>query len=180
VQGQTGGRRLHDRRLNRLIRYPIREGSARIVHHARMASWRDSLSEEAQADVDRTLNEALPFAQQMLERHGEFFPYAVKLTVGGDFEMVGATTEDEHPASADVLSKLYEGLTWERQTLRAAAIVADVRTGSSPSDAIRVEIEHREGIALAVLLTYTKKRLGRGVTFGTTDAAPGKRHIWPT
>jgi hypothetical protein len=145
-----------------------------------MASWRESLSEEAQADVDRTLNEALPFAQQLLDRHGEFFPYAVKMAVSGDIGVVAADPgQGEHPISTDVLSVLYQGLTLERETLRATGVVSDVKTGSPPSDAIRVEIEHREGAALAVYLPYTKKRFGRGVNYGDIQAASGERRIWP-
>lgn len=154
--------------------------SLRIVHHASMTSWRESLSEEANADIDRLLNDALPFALQMLDRRGEFYPYAVKLAIGGDIAMVaGDPGQGEHSRSTDVLPMLYEGLKSERETLRAAATVSDVRIDSPSSDAIRVEIEHREGLALGVFLPYAKKRLGRGLTYGDLQAAPGERRIWP-
>jgi hypothetical protein len=152
----------------------------RMCHAPRMPSWRDSLSDEAQADVDQLLNEALPFAQQMLDRRGEFYPYAVKMTAGGETGMVAAEPgQGEHPESTDVLAMLYAGLASEREALRAAAAVSDVKIGSPPSDAIRVEIEHREGAALAVFLPYAKKPLGRGVSYGDIRAASGERRIWP-
>jgi hypothetical protein len=137
------------------------------------------VSEESQADMDRMLNEALPFAQQMLDRRGGFFPYAVKMAAGGDIGIVAADPgQGEHPRSTDVLSMLNEGLKSERETLRAAATVSDVRIDSPSRDAIRVEIEHREGLALTVFLPYAKKRLGRGVTYSDLQAAPGERRIW--
>ena len=37
-----------------------------------MTSWRDSLSAEAQADMDNMLDAALPFAQQMLAKASKF------------------------------------------------------------------------------------------------------------
>ena len=55
-----------------------------------MTSWRDSLSAEAQADMDNMLDAALPFAQQMLTKHGEFYPYAVSMSAGGEVAMVAA------------------------------------------------------------------------------------------
>jgi hypothetical protein len=126
------------------------------------------------------LNEALPFAQQTLDRRGAFYPYALKLTAEGETGMVAADPgQGEYPQSTDVLSMLYSGLESQRETLRAVAVVADVRIGTPPSDAIRVDIEHREGVALAVFLPYAKKRLGRGVTYGDIRAAAGERRIWP-
>jgi hypothetical protein len=126
------------------------------------------------------LNAALPFAQQMLDKRGEFFPYAVKLANGGEISMVaGDPGLGERPASTDVLEVLYTGLNSEKDSLRATAIVADVRISAPAGDAIQVEIEHREGIALAALLPYSKKRFGRGVTYGDLQAAPGQRRIWP-
>ena len=74
-----------------------------------------------------------------------------------------------------MLALLYEGLASRTQELRAAAIVSDVKLGSG-EDAIRVEIEHREGGVLAVVLPY--KKSGRNVTYGNLAALPGERRIW--
>jgi hypothetical protein len=140
-----------------------------------MTSWRDSLSAEAQADMDNMLDAALPFAQQMLPKHGEFYPYAVSMSASGEVAMVAADVGKEKAASLDVLALLYEGLASRTQELRAAAIVSDVKLGSG-EDAIRVEIEHREGGVLAVVLPY--KKSGRNVTYGNLAALPGERRIW--
>jgi hypothetical protein len=142
-----------------------------------MTSWRDSLSAEAQADMDNMLDAALPFAQQMLAKHGEFYPCAVSMSAGGEVAMVAADVGKEKGASLDVLALLYEGLASRAQELRAAAIVSDVKIGSG-EDAIRVEIEHREGGALAVVLPYKKR--GRNVTYGGLAALPGERRVWRT
>jgi len=141
-----------------------------------MTSWRDSLSAEAQADMDNMLQAALPFAQQMLAKHGEFYPYAVSMSAGGEVAMVAADIGTEKPASRDLLASLYEGLASRAQELRAAAIVSDVKLGSG-EDAIRVEVEHREGAALAVVLPYKKR--GRDVAYGNLGALAGERRVWP-
>lgn len=78
--------------------------------------------------------------------------------------------------STDVIATMLEGLTRTRDDLRAIAIVADVRT--SDWDAVRVELEHRDGHAIAVLLPYKKKRFGRGIAYGSLRAAAGTRRVW--
>lgn len=142
-----------------------------------MTSWRDSATQQAQDDLDELLDASLPFAQDMLDRHGEFFPYAVAITASGETKnLAGDPGEGEEPSSVAVLQVLVEGLRAERDTLRAAAVVSDVRLPDS--DAVRVEVEHEEGQAIVVLLPYRKKRLRRGVEFGETRAGQGDRQIW--
>ena len=141
-----------------------------------MTSWRDSTSAEAQADMDNMLEAALPFAQRMIVKYGEFYPYAVSMSAGGEVAMVAADVGSQKPASLDLLASLYEGLASRAQELRATAIVSDVKLGSG-EDAIRVEIEHREGGALAVVLPYKKR--GRNVAYGDLSARAGERRVWP-
>jgi hypothetical protein len=127
------------------------------------------------------LAEALPFARQSLAKHGEFYPYGMVLTLGGETRMVAADEGSEHPASTDLLAMLYEGLSAQGPELRGVAVVSDVRIKEPLSDAIRVEVEHREGVAMAVLLPYQvrKKLLGRDVTYGDMRASGAHPRIWP-
>jgi hypothetical protein len=139
-------------------------------------SWRDSVSAEAQADMDAMLEAALPFAQQMLAKHGEFAPYGVSMSTAGKIGMVAATAEAEHPVTAEVLALLYEGLRAQSADIRAAAVACDVKLRPTGEDAIQVQIEHREGAVLAVVLPY-KKRGGK-VTYGNLAAMPAEPRIW--
>jgi hypothetical protein len=142
-----------------------------------VTSWRDAATADAQNDLDGLVNAALPFATQMLESHGEFFPFGVALDGSGATRMVaGDPGHGEQPASADVLSTLVAGLRNQRDDLRAVALVSDVRLGDS--DAVRVELEHREGQAMAVFLPYKQKHLRRGVEFGDLAAGPGSQQVW--
>ena len=140
------------------------------------------MSKGAQADCDRILDTAVPFAQQMLESYGEFYPYALKMLDNGATE--GVTTKsgtDEWPKSEDVLRSLYARLAAQSATLRAVAVVADVLLTSetAPIDAIRVDIEHREGVAIAVIIPYEKGGKGEKPEFGEPHAAFGERRLWP-
>jgi hypothetical protein len=56
--------------------------------------------------------------------------------------------------------------------------VADVRADGS--DAIRVQIEHRKGHAMYVLMPYRKRRLKRGVEYGSLTAGSGTPQVWNT
>ena len=144
-----------------------------------MASWRDSTSAQAQRDLDGLLNVVLAFAQQELRSHGEFFPFGAAIRVDGKVEMIAARPDpdDEHPLASDVIAACSETLTERRGAIRAGAVVVDVRTNEGV-DAIRVDLEHAEGLALTVLLPYARKRLHRAVEFGEIRAQAGQRQIW--
>jgi hypothetical protein len=143
-----------------------------------VTSWRDSATQQAQDDLDGLLDASLPFAQEMLDKHGEFFPYALAVSASGEtMQMAGDPGEGaSSPPSVAVLQTLVDGLRAVRDTLRASAVVSDVRL--SDSDAIRVELEHAEGEAIVVLLPYRRKRLRRGIEYGETSASQGERQIW--
>jgi hypothetical protein len=81
---------------------------------------------------------ALGFAQQQLDTHGEFYPYAVVIDDHGQQRMVAADIGSDRPESGDLITALIAALSNERDHLRAAAIVADVRLPETGSDAIRV------------------------------------------
>jgi hypothetical protein len=142
-----------------------------------VTSWRDSASQQAQDDLDALLDATMPFAQQMLEKRGEFFPYEAAISLEGATRMfAGDPGQGEHPLSTDVIAIVRDGFRHDRDGLRAVAIVADVRTPDS--DAVRVELEHRDGHAIAVLLPYSKKRFGRGVEYRPMAASTSTRQVW--
>lgn len=144
-----------------------------------MTSWRDTASQQAQDDLDDLLSPALGFAQQQLDEHGEFYPYAVVVDSDGQQRMIAADTGSDRPASADLITTLIATLSDERDSLRAAAIVADVRVAELSSDAVRVTLEHAERVALTVLLPYKRRRFGRSVDYGDLQAGAAAAFIWP-
>jgi hypothetical protein len=142
-----------------------------------MTSWRETTSQQAQEDLDALLELTLPFAQQQLAEHGEFFPFAAAVGADGTPRLIAADPGlGERPTSRDVLDQLVGGLREQAGDIRAAALVADVRVGES--DAARVELEHRDGQAICVLLPYKRRRLRRGVDYGELGAAPAQPRIW--
>lgn len=142
-----------------------------------MSSWRDNASQQAQDDLDELLNASLPFTLQMLDGHGEFFPYGIVIGTDGEIRMVaGDPNLGEQPPSAAILASIVEGLRSERDTIRAAALVSDVRLADT--DAVQVETEHVEGQAMAALLPYRRTKLRRSVKYGPLTAGQADPQIW--
>jgi hypothetical protein len=150
-----------------------------LVQNWRMTSWRDSVSAQAQADMDELLSFVLPFAEEMLLKRGEFYPYGASIGADGQREMNAADPGlGEHPDSRAVLEALWEGLIEQKDSLRAVAVVSDIRLKEPEGDAIRIDIEHREGTPITVLRPYRRSRLGRGCRFDELVAQPGAKRIW--
>ncbi len=141
-----------------------------------MTSWRDTTSQQAQDDLDGLLEDALPLAQQLLEEHGAFHPYGRARSIDGDGALLAGWTGDEQPPAQEVLALLLDGARQQAADLRAVAFVADGRTDGG--DAIRVELEHREGAAMAITLPYKRRRFGRGVEYGALRAGPADPRVW--
>jgi len=53
-----------------------------------MTSWRNSASQQAQDDLDGLLNITLPFAQQMLAKRSEFYPFGASVTASGETRLL--------------------------------------------------------------------------------------------
>ena len=118
-----------------------------------MTTWRDTTSEHVQSDLDRLLNTALTFADEMLRKHGEFYPYGAAITRAGEEQVFAADPgEADDPNPSEVLTSLVNGMSAESNELRAAALVSDVT--SEKTDAVMVHLEHADSMAITVLLPY--------------------------
>jgi hypothetical protein len=142
-----------------------------------MASWRDSASTAAQGDLDRLLNAVVPFAREQLVPGEVMVPFGASLDAGGQLAMLAVAAGVQAPSSADaVLDLLYADARGDAGLGRAFAFVADVRTGGDP--ALRIELEHREGVALVVMLSYTRGRLRRKVVLGPMVVRTAPPRVW--
>jgi hypothetical protein len=135
-------------------------------------------------EMDTLLDVLLRFARQMLDKHGEFYPFAAAVSSRGEIEMVASDLGEEHPDSSVLIESLYEGLAGQAAAdeIRAAGVCADVRVtapeSSDKTDAISVAIEHVTGDPVEVFLPYTKGRL-RGVQYGELFAQSGVGRVFP-
>ena len=82
----------------------------------------------------------------------------------------------EQPDSTDLLIALYEEAKDSAARRRAVAFAADVRIDGS--DAIRVDLEHRDGATLQVLAPYSRSRFKKTVSIGQLTVSEGRRRVW--
>lgn len=134
------------------------------------------------AELDALLDPLLDFAQDLLRKRGEFFPFGGTMSSGGEISLTAADPGDERPASQDVIDLLVDGLRAQATAgqIRAAAICYDSRftsEGGETTDAIAVSLEHRDGDAVLVMQPYSKGRF-TGLKFGQLVAVAPERRVF--
>ena len=130
-------------------------------------------------DCNSLMNEGYTFAQLMLQNHAEFHPFAVTLRKDGSFTHVGATDGREHPPGVDVLALLQRGLRAQSAAneINAFGLFSNVVVGPDRRDAIRAELEHRDGYSVSVFLPYTLTE--DGPTYGELFAMAREASTFP-
>lgn len=123
-------------------------------------------------DLERLLNDLVPFAERSLSDHGWFDPYGGTITVDTALEHVSVEGDDESTAEelfntllVDLRRGAHEGV------YVATAIFSDVQitVGGNELSAINVSLEHICGICLEVTIPYRQN--GEAVIeFGETVA----------
>jgi hypothetical protein len=112
------------------------------------------------SECEQLLGALLPFAEKMLSKHGEFFPYGGTMDAAGKINFSAADNGTEHPPSATLIDMLkadfIDGATHGKY--KATALVYDVRvvvpsTGLK-SDAIAIDLDHRDDYSIRVYIPY--------------------------
>jgi hypothetical protein len=135
-------------------------------------------------DATELLNMLLPFAEQMLRDHGEFFPYGGAMLPDGSMTMIGASDGTEQPKSKtliDIMENKFREAA-RRGEYKATGIVYDVRTtppGSvEKTDAIAVRLDHEQGYSVVVMIPY-KLVPGSDIAKGAIFATKGEGSVFP-
>ncbi len=121
----------------------------------------------ARPDLEEVMNTLIPFAQQMLAKAGEFFPFGASMRPDGTLAQNGTYTGSEHPPSQELIDLLVAGFQRDAAagSLRAAGICFDVRIvppgATEKSDAICVQLEHADGEAIEIYVPYSKGWFGK-------------------
>jgi hypothetical protein len=128
------------------------------------------------------MNAVIPFAEEMLTKQGEFYPFGGALGPDGEVVSIGVAGDDEHPPSADVIRDLKAALVSGARDGKyvATAIAFDARiampnTGER-SDAVAIALDHVEDYSIVVYIPY-KIRSG-APEFGNPIAESGAAEIF--
>lgn len=139
-------------------------------------------SGKAKAECEEVMNVLFPFAQQMLEKHGEFFPFGGTMKINGEIAHAAGYDDREQPPSADIIQILKDGFRSGARSgeYKVTALVYDVRvvlpSSGEKSDAIAVSLDHRDNFSVVVFFPY---QLNNGkVVFGEVFAEKGKSDVF--
>jgi len=142
-----------------------------------MTTWRDTASQTVREDLDALLNAVLPFAQELLDKNGQFYPFGAVVGGDGNLSLASAPTAvGRRAAPANILADLVAAASAKSASLRAVAFVSDVLVAGK--DAIHVELEHSRGTALRIVVPYKINRSTRLVRFGQLSASSGQAKVW--
>jgi hypothetical protein len=145
-----------------------------------MVSWRDDASPQAQQDADTLLSTVLELAGERLVKDGGFYPFGAAYTADGALVLLDGDPDlGDQPSTDDVLCSLHVGTEQRRDEYRSVALAADVMDTDTGRErvGVRVEIEHREGTALVLLVPYTRGPGGQ-LAYGEMEGALNARRVW--
>jgi len=129
---------------------------------------------EARQDYNALLELLMPFAEQMLKKNGEFFPFGAAVSTEGEVRACATYDGNETPASEEVIAMLVQGFQGEAGDgkIRATGICYDGRIvqDGKKVDAVIISLEHVSGSATKTCVPYTKAMFGK-YRFGELIAA---------
>jgi hypothetical protein len=134
------------------------------------------------SDCERLLAAVLPLAEKFLTEHGEFCPFGATLDTEGRQALAAAHDGTERPPSQSLIELLRDGYREgaKSQRLVATALAYDVLVvppgGTSKTDAVAVELDHRGDYSVVVFVPYV---ISAGqVAFGEAFTNAGEHAIF--
>ncbi|MBN1537518.1 MAG: hypothetical protein JW908_12345 [Anaerolineales bacterium] len=134
----------------------------------------------AETDFDQLLDKLIPFAQDMISKYGEFFPFGSSIDADGQIDLSAPFEHNNCPTSQliiDIMTNTFRKRA-SNGKIRAAGICYDVRTippgRNKKTDAIWVSLENQSGEAVDMIVPYKKGIFGN-YSFGelfTAERAP--------
>ena len=141
----------------------------------------DALGDAARSDLDALLAASLRTAQQHLAEAASFDPFV--LVTNPEGRMLAAEVDrsqlGKHPESEELAEAATTQLAGLAPSVRATALTLNARLARERTDAIEVRLEHRDGIALLVLVPYKRPKFGGRTEYGELRTFRGAHEVWP-
>jgi hypothetical protein len=117
--------------------------------------------EQVDIEVETLLAMLATRATELVAQWGGFTPFGGRLREGdAEPELIPPVSDDDFPQAEQVIAELTAALRFEAESgvLRACGVASDVLVTlpeeSTPSDAVRVAVEHRHAPPVAAYLPY--------------------------
>ena len=144
----------------------------------------NDLYAEVKADIEAVADPLFDFSEECLKKRGNFLPHGAVLDSKGKIRLVAAAPDNDKTNSTEVLPLLHKSLRAEAKDNELVAIgvaenVTVTPSGQQPTEAIKVLLEHKRGLVVALYLPY-KKQFMRGYSFGQTFTvvSAGEVNAW--
>jgi hypothetical protein len=145
----------------------------------------DDLFAELKPQIEALAEPLFGASKVFVGRRGGFVPHGAVLETGGEVRLMMAAPDDlDAPVSpAEILPRLHDALRADARDhdLAAVAVCEDVTitpTGQKPTKAVKVLVEHRRGLTIALYLPWKRKLLS-GHVFGQVMALAAKPEVQP-
>ncbi len=145
-----------------------------------MSDWRDEASDEVQDDFDRLSEVTIAAARNFLDLGGDFIPFPMVVKADGELALIGAEqpVTPQPPDPREVIDGIVGLFRDRRDSIRALAVAADVEVPTEAMDAIEVRLEHRDGLAIKILVPYQIDSLDDSYLFDEPRFSDAERRIW--
>jgi len=119
------------------------------------------------ADMEDVVQTLFSLSCDLVAKNGNFLPHGAVQTDEGDIELVAAAGETEITNSEEILPLLQDGLRSHTgaASTRVAAVSESVFLGPKRTAAIKVLVEHKDGLTVAFYQPWAKRFL-KGPEFG--------------
>jgi len=141
------------------------------------------LYSELKPDLSQVVDALFDLSEVFLRKRGNFLPHGAVLTEDDEVKLVAAAPDgsSDFTNSTEVLPLLHDGLRQMSRdiALKAVAVAENVTVtleGNRSTQAIKVLVEHRRGLNVALYLPF-ERRLFRGYSFGSTFSVAAKPEI---
>lgn len=131
-------------------------------------------------ELNALLTASLRLAEKHLAGAASFEPFV--LVTSPDGRTLAAEIDrsqlQRHPESEEIADAAIAQLRGLAPSVRATALTLNARLAKERSDAIEVRLEHRDGVALLVLVPYRKPKFGGRIEYGDMQTFRGTRDVW--
>ena len=143
----------------------------------------EELYSELKPDVAALATPLFEMSEKFVGKRGNFLPHGAALKESGDVILIAGAPPSDWTNATEVLPLVHDGLRASvRESPCAAVAVAESVTvtvpGQRPTTAIKVLLEHRRGLCVALYIPF-KKRLFRGYSFGSPFTVPASPEVMP-